>query len=441
MILMPTGALCQQVNQAMMQQIGNQIYYLLADDSLDSIVDKPLLVKVHKAYQKLSDDSTRTAGLEKKLELCIGARVMLKRNRDIEAGLVNGSVGTVVGFNTTLAVNSVKVKFDRIDSPIDIERLTFSFEVLKGVYYIRKQFPLMAAFAITIHKSQGLSLKCAIIDAGPTTFGSGMVYVALSRVTSLDGLHLIDLDRSRIKCDKKAIVEYNRLRKLYTDLGEIHNCNSVNELNNSQATTNSSKKRSTGSTTTNQTSLRCKLSPDRCRLPEAVKATTTDNKHQGRKRRTIENVSTEAKLPKMSRLHENDSDDNAIAVVATTQRSIYLFCQIASLQIELQQCICQRFNLEFISNELPKTAVVEKVVSNKLIKQIRLETTTRTNARIHQIIGDGNCLFRGISLGITGTQSQHSLIRAYIVNHMLHSDVQEQLEQSFETRTGTAQTR
>jgi hypothetical protein len=140
-------------------------------------------------------------------------------------------------------------------------------------------------------------------------------------------------------------------------------------------------------------------------------------------------------------LHENDSDDNAIAVVATTQRSIYLFCQIASLQIELQQCICQRFNLEFISNELPKTVVVEKVVSNKFKKQIRLETTTKTNARIHQIIGDGNCLFRGISLGITGTQSQHSLIRAYIVNHMLHSDVQEQLEQSFETRTGTAQTR
>ena len=61
---------------------------------------------------------------------------MLKRNQDIEAGLVNGSVGTVVGFNAILAVNSVKVKFDQIDSQIDIERLTFSFEVLKGVYYI-----------------------------------------------------------------------------------------------------------------------------------------------------------------------------------------------------------------------------------------------------------------------------------------------------------------
>jgi len=52
----------------------------------------------------------------------------------------------------------------------------------------------MRAFAITIYKSQGLSLNTAIVDAGPTNFGCSMVYVALSRMTSLAGLHLIDLD-------------------------------------------------------------------------------------------------------------------------------------------------------------------------------------------------------------------------------------------------------
>jgi len=52
----------------------------------------------------------------------------------------------------------------------------------------------MLAFAIKIHKSQGLSLNTAIVDAGPTNFGCGMVYVALSKVTSLGGLHLIDLE-------------------------------------------------------------------------------------------------------------------------------------------------------------------------------------------------------------------------------------------------------
>ena len=47
----------------------------------------------------------------------------------------------------------------------------------------------MLAFAITIRKSQGLSIKSAVIDAGPDAFGFGMTYVASSRVTSLAGLH------------------------------------------------------------------------------------------------------------------------------------------------------------------------------------------------------------------------------------------------------------
>jgi ATP-dependent exoDNAse (exonuclease V) alpha subunit len=141
LILMPTSALCQQVNKAMMQQIGNQVYNLKADDCLDTIVDKLMLAKTDKAYQKISEDSTRTAGLEKHLELCVGARVMLKRNRDIEIGLVNGSVGTVVGFNSSSPVSLVKVKFDRIECPIDIERLTHSFEVLKKNLLHQKAVP------------------------------------------------------------------------------------------------------------------------------------------------------------------------------------------------------------------------------------------------------------------------------------------------------------
>ena len=68
----------------------------------------------------------------------------------------------------------------------------------------------------------GLSLQTAIVDAGPSTFGPGMTYVGLSRVTILHGLHLVDLERKKIACDLKAIEEYNRLRKLYTPhLGEL----------------------------------------------------------------------------------------------------------------------------------------------------------------------------------------------------------------------------
>jgi len=156
--------------------------------------------KVHQAYQKSDDDVTRTAGLENHLQLCTGCKVMLKRNMNVDAGLVNGSVGTGEALNMSIQnnrVNSVAVKFDKMNTVVNIERDSASFEVLKSIYYTRKQFPLMLVFAITIHKSQGLSLTHAIVDAGSTNFGAGMVYVALSRVTSLDVLHLIDFGKKK----------------------------------------------------------------------------------------------------------------------------------------------------------------------------------------------------------------------------------------------------
>ena len=227
LILMPRTSLCDEINVAMLNQIGTAIHKLRAIDTLDTIVDRRLMKKVQQAYDKSEEDVTRTAGLEKHLQLCVGCKVMLKRNKNVEAGLVKGSVGTVTDFDITTqgnstVVNSIAVKFDKIDATINIERDSASFEVLKCVYYTRKQFPLMLAFAITIHKSQGLSLQTAIVDAGSTNFGPGMVYVALSRVTSLSGLHLVDFDRSKVACDHLAVKEYNRLRRLYTPyLGDL----------------------------------------------------------------------------------------------------------------------------------------------------------------------------------------------------------------------------
>jgi len=157
---------------------------------------------------------------------------MLKRNKNVEAGLVNGSVGTVTSFNTTTqgnitSVDSIAVKFDKIDNIANIERNSAFFEVLKSIYHTRKQFSLMLAFAITIHKSQGLSLQTAIVNAGSSTFWPGMIYVALPRVTSLTGLYLVAFDRSKVACDQKAVKEYNRLRRLYAP--QLVDLISVNE--------------------------------------------------------------------------------------------------------------------------------------------------------------------------------------------------------------------
>ena len=58
----------------------------------------------------------------------------------------------------------------------------------------RQQIPLRLAYAITIHKAQGATLDCALIDIGDNTFEYGQAYVALSRVKSLDCLYVWDLE-------------------------------------------------------------------------------------------------------------------------------------------------------------------------------------------------------------------------------------------------------
>ena len=75
------------------------------------------------------------------------------------------------------------------------------------------------AFAITIHKCQGLTLDCAIMDLSDEVFCAGMAYVALSRVKKLENLHLIAFQpqsvKANTKCLQKCLQEINRLRQIY----------------------------------------------------------------------------------------------------------------------------------------------------------------------------------------------------------------------------------
>ena len=93
--------------------------------------------------------------------------------------------------------------------------------LMKNMYIHRKQYPLILAFAITIHKCQGLSLDTAIIDLSQV-FGDDMAYVALSHVHTLSGLHLITLDPGCICANNPCIGEINCLSSKYgPDLPEI----------------------------------------------------------------------------------------------------------------------------------------------------------------------------------------------------------------------------
>ncbi|MCL7040482.1 hypothetical protein MKW94_016505 [Papaver nudicaule] len=150
------------------------------------------------------------------LEICLGARVMLIKNKDVEAGLVNGAVGTVIGFDRDYASKVLrkmcaeclrpKVRFD---SGVEMVIEPDTWEVMEGneVQAQRGQIPLILAWAVSIHKCQGMTLDRMQTDLS-RAFGCGMVYVALSRVRSLDGLYISGFSSSKIKAHPKVLQFY-----------------------------------------------------------------------------------------------------------------------------------------------------------------------------------------------------------------------------------------
>lgn len=150
--------------------------------------------KIFKAEIK-GDFPEKSFPVDSELELKIGAKVMfLKNDTENPRRFYNGKIGKIVEFKedtivvecpgddtievTQMDWHNIRYKTNEETQQID--------EDILGVF---KQFPLRLAWAITIHKSQGLTFDKAIIDAGDA-FAAGQVYVALSRCRSLEGVVL-----------------------------------------------------------------------------------------------------------------------------------------------------------------------------------------------------------------------------------------------------------
>ena len=147
---------------------------------------------------------------EKSLSLTIGSQVMCIVNimNDISLELCNGSQGIITSFSE---LSGCPIVTFQNGVTMEMKRHQWSSEKIKGL--IISQIPLILAWAITIHKSQGSSLDAAEIDIGSGIFECGQTYVALSRVKSLEGLYLSSFDVSKITINRKVQEFYAKLAK------------------------------------------------------------------------------------------------------------------------------------------------------------------------------------------------------------------------------------
>lgn len=201
-------------NLSKLQQLGKPIISMTAVDILHSPSGK--------VFQRQTPFENLDTCLQSELKLATGARVMLTVNIDTSDGLVNGTLGTVIdivsgsmpyGFpeyivlqfddehignnyrirNTTQPCNDKCVPFRILSQKVPY----------KTGYITRFQFPFTLSWACTIHKVQGQTFKEVAVSL-KRVFKGGMAYVALSRVTHLKGLHLLDYDPSVIYADSSV---------------------------------------------------------------------------------------------------------------------------------------------------------------------------------------------------------------------------------------------
>lgn len=194
-------------------------------EELDKIESSPKFFKA-----RVQDDfPERSYPAEENLELKIGAKVMfIKNDTDASKRFFNGKIGTVTRWGEDCIYVKCPEDYAEIEvTPMIWENIRYqadetTLEVKQDLLGTFTQFPLRLAWAITIHKSQGLTFDKAVIDA-ELAFASGQVYVALSRCRTLEGLVLQSRIQDSAILNDTEIVQFSsrhfspeELQKSYT---------------------------------------------------------------------------------------------------------------------------------------------------------------------------------------------------------------------------------
>ena len=207
--LVPTKSKAANINNNFIDKIkGKKYIYKRTIEENDSNLTKSEKIKLDlmteaekEAEYNFIKDSTLS---EEKLTLKKGAYVMCIANLDLESGIANGTTGVVVDFGPD--------KYPIVlfgEKKVPVGKREWKSDNIPGICVY--QVPLILAWGITIHKAQGLTLEKAIIDVGKDLFEAGQMYVALSRLKSLDELYLLDFAIDKLKIHINVLNYYKNM--------------------------------------------------------------------------------------------------------------------------------------------------------------------------------------------------------------------------------------
>lgn len=171
---------------------------------LDRLPDKEFVY-----HAKVEKNFSRTLPAEEELHLKKGAKIMMLVNETKNKYWVNGDVGTVYDLGEDFVQVELHGEVYEI-APYIWEQTRYEYNAatkkLEGnIIGTFTQYPLKLAWAITIHKSQGLTFENIYLDIGRGAFATGQTYVALSRCRSLKGVHLKrEIKTSDVRCDRRV---------------------------------------------------------------------------------------------------------------------------------------------------------------------------------------------------------------------------------------------
>ncbi|XP_071142171.1 uncharacterized protein [Mytilus edulis] len=222
--IFPTNKEVNSHNEHMIKDVCQETVKSKAQDFFKNSLTGQLSQKDEPYSTFTSED------LQDVIELGLSARIMLIRNIDTTDGLVNGAFGSITGIEKSQndEIRAVYVKFDHPESgkkhisklaltkslPKDSVRISPVEEVLHGKNVTRKQLPLRLGWAATIHKVQGMTVKEIVVSL-KRTFAPGMAYVALSRVSSLKGMHIIDFDPKVIYASEDITIALDSMESFH----------------------------------------------------------------------------------------------------------------------------------------------------------------------------------------------------------------------------------